>query len=351
MVHSFAFALRYQDFGIISQIIRLLPSGGQAVDIFIILSGFVISLVLVEKNETLKQFYIRRAFRIYPVYISAFIVAFILFPWMISDVLQQLPWGQTTEYYPELIANSTQVWSQKEIHFILHALNIHGAIPSSILPYAPGAILGVAWSISLEWQFYAIAPFLVKNSSGNRTLRWTPILALGVISLSLMKYNPFGFEKAFLLVSFGYFMCGIISYAVYSFLRKTSLSVSLTQICSMLLLIFLIIGKNWVILTWVAFFLFTFMGKGKIENVTRKIIESRALVFLGDISYSIYLWHIIILWVIPMILFRIGLQSSEMHALINIAVGGPLVIVVSCISYKFIEQPLMLYGKNMSNRV
>lgn len=101
--HSFGFTLQNQDFGVISKIVHFLPSGGDAVGIFIILSGFVITLVLVDKQETLKQFYIRRLFRIYPVYIAAFSTAFLLFPWMIFDVLNNLPWGDSTGYYPQLI--------------------------------------------------------------------------------------------------------------------------------------------------------------------------------------------------------------------------------------------------------
>jgi peptidoglycan/LPS O-acetylase OafA/YrhL len=348
--HSFNFALRYQDFGIISKIVRFLPSGGQAVDIFIILSGFVISLVLIEKNETLKQFYIRRAFRIYPVYIAAFATAFILFPWMITDVLRELPWGPATTYYPELIASSEQVWSQKWLHAILHLLNIHGTIPNSVLPFASGAILGVAWSISLEWQFYVVAPLLVKNSTKSRDLRWGLILLMGLSAVALNMYVPLGFPKAFLLASFGYFMCGIASYALYRYIRQKSLSFSMIQITCILILTLLLVGKNWVVLTWLSFFLFTFLRKGKIENILRKTVESRFLVFLGDISYSIYLWHILVLWVVPMVLFKLGVDSIQTHALVNIVIGGPLVIGISYVSYCLIEKPLMIYGKNLSNR-
>jgi peptidoglycan/LPS O-acetylase OafA/YrhL len=303
-----------------------LPSGAQTVNTFIILSGFVIALVLVEKKETLKQFYISRLCRIYPVYIVALVVAFLLFPYMISDVLKVLPWGDSSSYYSDLIAKSESSQSKKWFIFFLQLLNIQGVVPYYVLPFASGAIFPVAWSISLECQFYAVAPFLITSSKRNTIFKWSVILLLGLVSYVLTQYNPFGFSKGFLLVSFGYFMFGIASYNVYQLMRRNSLSLTIIQVFSILVLILLLFGKVWAVLIWVFFMLFSFMRRGKIEDIIRKFVESRILVFLGDISYSIYLWHILVLWTIPMILFELSVKSPEIHAFINIFLGGPLVI-------------------------
>ena len=91
------------------------------------------------------------------------------------------------------------------------------------------------------------------------------------------------------------------------------------------------------------------MGQGKIEDIIRKFVESRQLVFLGDISYSIYLWHILVLWIIPMVLFKLEINSPEMHALINIFFGGPLIVGISYVSYLLIEKPFIKFGKKISN--
>ena len=323
-----------------------LPSGAQTVNTFIILSGFVIALVLVEKKETLKQFYISRLCRIYPVYIVALVVAFLLFPYMISDVLKVLPWGDSSSYYSDLIAKSESSQSKKWFIFFLQLLNIQGVVPYYVLPFASGAIFPVAWSISLECQFYAVAPFLITSSKRNTIFKWSVILLLGLVSYVLTQFNPFGFSKGFLLVSFGYFMFGIASYNVYQLMRRNSLSLTIIQVFSILVLILLLFGKVWAVLIWVFFMLFSFMRRGKIEDIIRKFVESRILVFLGDISYSIYLWHILVLWTIPMILFELSVKSPEIHAFINIFLGGPLVIGISYISFVFIEKPFIKYGKN-----
>ena len=306
-------------------------------------------MVLVEKKESLKQFYIRRVFRIYPVYVIALVIAFILFPWMISDVLKVLPWEDSSTYYTELIAKTESSWSKGWFIFWLQLLNIQGMVPHTVLPFASGTILPVAWSISLECQFYAVAPFLITNSKRNAIFHWSVILLLGLVSLSFTKFNPFGFSKAFLLVSFGYFMFGIASYCVYRFVRQNSLSLTIIQVFTILVLILLFLGKVWAVLIWVFFLLFPFMGQGKIEDIIRKFVESRQLVFLGDISYSIYLWHILVLWIIPMVLFKLEINSPEMHALINIFFGGPLIVGISYVSYLLIEKPFIKFGKKISN--
>ena len=346
--HSFAFALRGQEFGLVSKIVYFLPSGEQTVNVFIILSGFVITMVLTEKNENLKQFYIRRFCRIYPVYIISLLLAFILFPLMISDVLKVLPWGDSSSYYKDLIAKTETTWSKSWLIFWLQFLNIQGLVPHTVIPIASGAILPVAWSISLECQFYAVAPLLIANSKNKHVLRWLLILLIGLVSVVLTQFNQWGFSKAFLLVSFGYFMFGIASYDVYRYLRKNSLSLTMFQVFSILVLILLLFGKVWAVLIWVFFMLFSFLRQGKIEDIIRKFVESRLLVFLGDISYSIYLWHILVLWITPMILFKLSIKSPDMHALINIFLGVPLVIGISYISYTFIEKPFIRYGKKIS---
>lgn len=186
---------------------------------------------------------------------------------------------------------------------------------------------------------------------GNRGLRWVPLIALGLGSVLIRIFNPFGFSNAFLLVSFGYFLCGIISYVAYKSIRKHNMTFTVEQFICILLLTLLLVGENWVILIWITFFLFTFLREGRIENVLRRMLECRPLTYLGDISYSIYLWHLLVLWGIPLVLFRNGVQSPNMHLFVNIMVGGSLVIMISMVSYRFIEMPLMLYGKRVSNKV
>ena len=165
--------------------------------------------------------------------------------------------------------------------------------------------------ISLECQFYAIAPLLIVNSKNKHVLRWLLILLIGLVSFVLSNLIH-GVSVSFLLVSFGYFMLGIASYDIYRFLLKNSLSLTIIQVFSILVLILLLFGKFWTVLIWVFFMLFSFIKQGKIADTIRKFVESRLLVFLGDILFDLLVAYISTLDY-P-ILFRLNINSPDMHA-------------------------------------
>ena len=167
---------------------------------------------------------------------------------------------------------------------------------------------------------------------GNRGLRWVPLIALGLGSVLIRIFNPFGFSNAFLLVSFGYFLCGIISYVAYKSIRKHNMTFTVEQFICILLLTLLLVGENWVILIWITFFLFTFLREGRIENVLRRMLECRPLTYLGDISYGIYLWHLPVL----VSLKEAGWESKE----IAFCLVTFTTLFCASASWHFVEQPL-----------
>ena len=111
---------------------------------FFVLSGFLITYLLIqEKNDfgkiSIKNFYIRRILRIWPLYYAIVIFGFFVFPYVREIIL-----GTTYE-------ETATLW--KYLFFWVNFDQIeHG------LPY--GAGLGVMWSLSVEEQFYAVWPLL-----------------------------------------------------------------------------------------------------------------------------------------------------------------------------------------------
>src|SRR4026209_21441 len=111
--------------------------GGYAVDLFIIISGFVIMLSLDKQREMYQQFVVRRFFRLFPVFIAMFIIAIPLSQlnlWDLTHASQYLIPDRT-----ELRAAQVLVWWDNiQWNIPLHLLMFHGAVPEVLVKDAPG---------------------------------------------------------------------------------------------------------------------------------------------------------------------------------------------------------------------
>lgn len=123
-----------------------LRSGTLAVDVFIILSGFVIASLLGRERLPWLPFMVRRWFRLFPAYAVCLLLGFFALGAMgrlgdaanLGDVgtLIRSRWVQTEDHLAA--------------HAAAHALMLHGVLPNEILPYSTGAFVDAAWSISLR---------------------------------------------------------------------------------------------------------------------------------------------------------------------------------------------------------
>ncbi len=128
-----------------------------AIDLFIIISGFVITLSLDKQREAYWQFVVRRFFRLYPVFIALFVVAIPLSQvtlWNVTHAGQYLR-PERIMYFTGMVESW---WANIHWNIPLHLLMLHGVVPEVLVARAPGAFLAPAWSVSLEWQFYLVAP-------------------------------------------------------------------------------------------------------------------------------------------------------------------------------------------------
>jgi peptidoglycan/LPS O-acetylase OafA/YrhL len=114
-----------------------LPFGWIGVDLFFVLSGFLITTILLERRSTLRVFYLRRALRIFPPYFSTLAVILLLVP----AARAEWPW---------------------------HALFLTNVRHTLFEPASPMII--PLWSISIEEQFYLLWPLFVLRASPRHTL-------------------------------------------------------------------------------------------------------------------------------------------------------------------------------------
>lgn len=187
--------------------------GGAAVDMFFILSGLVITQSLLRAGGRARPFLINRMARIFPAFLIVFAVAVAAQP--IPCGFEQMPWidpGSAAHF----ICGHT--WPDDWLARIAaHLTMTHGLFPNGVLPDVWVSFLGAAWSLSTEWQFYALALLIAGRGhvGGQWTLCWV-LLALAVGGVCWQEFAPdeWRFSRAFLPNKAHFFALGVASVAV-----------------------------------------------------------------------------------------------------------------------------------------
>ena len=142
---------------------RVIGQGQAGVDLFFVLSGFLITGILVESrgaSRYYRNFYARRFLRIFPLYYAVLFAAFVVIPhWLPS--LQKAKWAHATGW------NQLWYWSYLSNWYI--AIWTRGPTHG---------IVDLSWSLSIEEQFYLIWPWVVASCSRRALLRVCAALAV-----------------------------------------------------------------------------------------------------------------------------------------------------------------------------
>ena len=194
-------------------IIEVFLRGGVPVDVFITMSGFVIFFLLNNKDSGYKKYLTGRAFRLLPAYYVMLLCAILTLP------LGEFAYTHAYWLEPAAIARASAryVATTDNLlgHIFLHVSMLHGLIPDNIFPYAGDSILGAAWSLSLEWQFYLLAPALCWLAQRSIPLAAGACLILLLFKL-LLLHSPYTFSwGAFLPLKFEFFCLGMGSFLIY----------------------------------------------------------------------------------------------------------------------------------------
>ncbi len=147
-------------------ILDVLGSGWLGVDIFFVLSGFLITGILLDTRDNeryFRNFYVRRTLRIFPLYYCIVLVTFTAL--RLAPSLKSLPTVEITAH---------PLW------FWLYACNVAMALKEA---WAPLGALGHFWSLAVEEQFYLIWPAVVFACRPRTLMR--VCLATMVVSLAL----------------------------------------------------------------------------------------------------------------------------------------------------------------------
>lgn len=306
------------------------PFGGLGVDIFFVLSGFLITTLLLEergrKGEiALKNFYIRRALRLLPA----------LFVLLVCVVLYSRAFMSSDD------ANST---ARLSVIAIFYCTNWFFAFGGN------SDLLGHLWSLAVEEQFYLIWPFVLSLLLRSRLTRRTILLLmLSLVAivcahrvLLLSSVTParvyFGSDTRSDSLLVGCAVAMAVSWqllprwtnAAVKFSGQLSIVVAMAYVFDLFGLGRTLYGMGFTIFALAVglFILRLMVAPSRVVS----FLERPALVWIGKLSYSLYLWHF----------FTIGLTLRLPVAnAVRVAISIPISFGMCACSYYMIEKPFL----------
>ena len=281
-------------FNFIYQNNPIFSGGFIGVDIFFIISGYVISnivLIELEKNNSFEilPFIEKRLRRLIPALYFLLITLLIIgYFFLLPKTYIQL--GYDT-IFNTFFASNFYFWE---------TLEKYGAITGIERP------LLHTWSLSVEWQFYIFTSIIIivfKNHIlKNFNVFFISLFAVSIILNSVVLNNQINFNFYFSGSRYWEFLLGVLIRYNQLSLRNYINKKCSKQIINLLLFIFLILilifslSYQYLVFKRI-FFLIVMIGAsfiillGNTESTFSKVLNTKFLVFIGAISYSLYVWH------------------------------------------------------------
>jgi peptidoglycan/LPS O-acetylase OafA/YrhL len=345
--------------GVVAQHCGLLPCGWAGVWLFYVISGFAITSSLLTSDEVrpskltlIRNFYVRRSLRIWPVYF-AFVIGNMIAAVMAgrSDVLASAPWLATFTY---------------NVRMILHGES--------------WAAIGHLWTISIEEQFYFVFPLLFAILSRRRLLNvlwlfivFTPVLRFLLTcwfdhlsqddlwkAFSLYAFAPVHFDAfsaGALLALFRPFLASRLSLARVFLVVALGVAVAYACVYVCIDISAQGFGKDclrnvfsgilwgqgrqvWLYSTIIglAVALIALIVAG--ERSVLAVCRVPLIRPIGRISYGAYLFHLPILAFFGLLWHANGGYSFT-YAISKFAFGYPVTLLIAFLSFQYFERPIL----------
>lgn len=314
-----------------------LPGGFIGVDIFFVISGFLISTILFQNLDkgifSLSDFYSRRIRRIFPALLTVLACCY-LAGWLILLADEYMQLGAHLLGGASFISNLV-LWSESG-----YFDNIADTKPLLHL-----------WSLGIEEQFYIIWPLLIWFAWKRRANILAIILAIALISfvinIALVYTNPiaafYSPISRFWELLIGAMLAYIILYkqSIASQFQYLNNSVSVAGLAFFVVGTFLLNKTSlfpgwWALLPTIGGALLIFSGPHAWVN--QKLLTNRVLVWFGLISFPLYLWHWPLLSFAKIMQGEVSLQTRLVLVVLSIGLAW--------ITYRLIETPIRRGGHN-----
>jgi peptidoglycan/LPS O-acetylase OafA/YrhL len=339
--------------------INLLPAhydvvyglGTLAVTFFFVLSGFLITfLLLTEKSKyqtiNIKSFYIRRALRIWPVYYLISALGLFILPNAITLTIPIL---------------SSKVEAQQPINSLLYLFflpNIALGL-KYVVPYASHL-----WSIGVEEQFYLFWPWIFKSAKRQLMIMASIIIAFFLMRLccqylinNWLPFRELG-NSLYEILDRTRIDCMAIGGIGAFLIHRNShwfkhyfinLTTTVASVLFPILLVVTNINFDYIqhLLFAVSFVLFIINVSCSERSLFR--LEGKIWDFLGNISYSIYMYQYIAIGLVLLVFKKFNaLTFTTSHNVLFHFLCQILVILLAYISYRFLETPFLKLKKRFT---
>lgn len=333
--------------------------GWTGVDLFFVLSGFLITSILIatrDRPDYFKRFYVRRAFRILPLFLVIAVISFLVIPY--SGLLP-----------PDKAARFDTVGNDQWMYWLFLS-NI------AIANYGQfrHGIMDVTWSLAIEEQFYILWPLALLFVRNNAVR----LIAAIILTSMLLRFvaDAYGFNRNSIYVftftrldglAFGALLAFWMGNPTYTALiRRWSGHVALLFGSAFLLLGVLQGGYSYYyndgLITWgvtlvtisftalIGYVITRDSGQSRIVA----ILSTRPLLFLGSVSYCVYLIHLPIraavrdLWMTPDRILESGLAGLAGQATFYL-VCLAIILPAAWLSRNLFERPLIAMGQRLTS--
>jgi peptidoglycan/LPS O-acetylase OafA/YrhL len=326
----------YHNFGFINYFFF----GWIGVDLFFVLSGFLITDILLKTRNSsnyLRNFYVRRVLRIFPLYYLALILFLVLIPNFAPNIL-------SLDYY---VQNQFWFWT-----YLQNWLFIFHHIPSGT------AALSHFWSLAVEEQFYLVWPFIILLFKKTKTLIYLLIaLLVGVITLrfilwtyqieNLAYFNLYTFSR----------IDGICIGSLLAVLRTVNhkainryFTIIVLGLATLNFVFYFFNKQNQFSYPYLAiagyttfaviFGLLVNEGVERQDTVISKFLSFQLFRFFGTISYSLYVFH----WPLYLMLYPILKRWAEKNiefitpSVVTSIIATGLSVILAWLSFHFFEK-------------
>ncbi|MDG1518034.1 MAG: acyltransferase [Flavobacteriales bacterium] len=335
----------------------LFNNGGLAVTFFFVLSGFLITFLLLKEHAkkntiSIRKFYIRRILRIWPLYFLLVLIGTIILPLILSFIDTQF----------ELNYSFYDVF----LYYVFFT-------PFMVNILFGGGLLEPLWSIGVEELFYIYWAPLFKKLKKHFVVIITLVILIKLSLLLFFEYSDYRNSTSHQVIKILKFEAmaigGLFSYLIYHSKKEIGKMGIFSRPAQIVILIFILlrigfvnklietapifkqIFKTFILSDLLMMLCFVWI----IINVSlnpKKIInlDLKPLNFLGEISYGIYMYHLLVIFTVIVglksILNSFSPITSTLLFYSIITVG---IVITSSLSKRFFEDPFLRFKERFNN--